>query len=285
MVKKMKRSSEYNTKGILYVISSPIGNLEDITFRALNTIKEVDYLFSEDTRVTKKLLTHYSIEKKLDSFHDYSDSIKEDFIISLLLNGNSVGIISDAGTPLISDPGYELVVKAKENNIKIVPIPGASASISALVMSALPVKPYLFYGFLDHKESKKKKELEELKNYPFTIIFYESPIRVYETLKDMHSIFGERKCSINREITKLYEESIDFNLSEYASLPTDLKGEMVIVVSGKDTIVDTNIPLDLNKEMKELVNNGYSIKEASKILSSKYNIKSSEIYNDYVKVK
>jgi len=278
----MKRSSMYETSGILYVISSPIGNLKDITFRAIETIKEVDYLFSEDTRVTSKLLTHFDINRTLDSFHDYSDKEKENYIMDLLTSGKKVGIISDCGTPLINDPGYELVKRCVDNNIKVVPIPGASASLASIVMSGLPVKPYMFYGFLDHKESKKIKELEELKDYPVTIVYYESPNRIHETIKDMYKVFGDRKCALLREITKMYEEAIHFNLSEYDMLPADLKGEMVIVVEGKNKEI-VNEEIDVNKEMDRLIKDGFSVKEASKMLSSKAIMKSSDIYNEYIR--
>ena len=285
MVRMMKRSSESNYNNQLYIISSPIGNLKDITFRAIETIKEVDYLFCEDTRVTSKLLNAYGIKREIDSYHDHSSSEKEDYIISLLLKGYNVGIISDAGTPIISDPGFELVKKAKENGIKVSPIPGASASIAAITMAALPMKPYLFYGFLNHKESLKIKELESLKDYPFSICFYESPLRIKETIKDMYKVFKDRKCVILREITKMYEESIDLNLSEWNMLDDDLKGEMVIVVEGKTKDNSDNESIDLIKSMDELIKSGLSLKEASKVLSGKINMKSSDIYNEYLRSK
>jgi len=283
MVKMMKRSSEFENRGKLYVISSPIGNLKDITLRALETLKEVEYLFSEDTRVTKKLLSSYSISRSLNSFHDYSDDKKEDYIMSLLLSGHDCGIISDCGTPLISDPGFELVKRCTEEGIKIVPVPGASASVAALTMSGLNVKPYMFYGFLDHKESKKIKELEKLKDYDFTIIFYESPLRVNETIKDIFEVFGDRKCALLREITKMYEEAIYFNLSEYKDIPIDLKGEMVIVVSKKEDDDKEETIIDTNEEMNKLIKDGFSVKEASKNLGLRLNKKSSDIYNEYIR--
>jgi len=282
----MKRSSEYNN-GTLYLISTPIGNLADISERAKDLIEHVDYLFCEDTRVSAKLLTFLGISRHLDSFHDYSDESKEDYIISLLLNNKTVGLISDSGTPVISDPGFELVRKARLNNIKVSPIPGASAQVSALISSGLPSKPYLFYGFLDHKLSNKKKELETLKNYPFTLVFYESPLRINETIKIMYEVFNDRSAVLYREITKLYEESIDFNLSEYDIFPKDLKGEMVLVVSGYNELENKTLEndIDLKDEIDKLIKDGLSLKEASKIVGSKLNQKSSEIYNNYLRLK
>ncbi|MBP5343032.1 16S rRNA (cytidine(1402)-2'-O)-methyltransferase [bacterium] len=278
----MIRSSELTKTGCIYLISSPIGNLNDITFRALDIIKNVDYLFCEDTRVTSKLLKHYDIERALDSYHDFSSKEKEDYILDLLEKGHSVGIISDSGTPIISDPGYEVVSRAKSEGFRIIPIPGPSASIAAVTMSALPIKPYLFYGFLDHKASKKRKELENLKSYEFTICIYESPQRIHETLRIMYEVFGNRKVSLLREITKLYEESIDFYLEEYSSLPQDLKGEMVIVCEGRK-IEKNNI--DLFSEMNIILKDGLSLKEASKMLASKTGLKASDIYNEYLRRK
>ena len=241
----MIRSSELETKNALYIISSPIGNMKDITLRALDTIKEVDYLFCEDTRVTSKLLAHYNIERNLDSYHDFSSKEKEDYIIGLLHEGKNIGIISDSGTPIISDPGFELVKRAKGEGFKVVPIPGASASTASIVMSGLPVKPYMFYGFLDHKPSKKRKELEALKNYETTIIFYESPLRIHETLKIMYDVFGKRDCVLLREITKMYEESIDFSLDEYESLPDR---EAFLAEARSESLLWTIIEIEYNTE-------------------------------------
>lgn len=280
----MKRSSDIKEKNGLYLISSPIGNMKDISLRAIETLKSLDYLFCEDTRVTKKLLVAYDINVKTDSYHDYSDEEKENKIISLLKEGYNVGLISDCGTPVISDPGFEVVKKAIEENIKVIPIPGASAQVSALISSGIEPKPYLFYGFLDHKKEKKLKELDLLKEYPFTMVFYESPQRINETIALMYKTLGSRKAFIFREITKMFEEGISFDLTEYKSLPTDLKGEMVIVVAGKKK-EDNQSNIDLNQEMNKIINDGFSVKEASKMLAEKYNLKSSDIYNNYERSK
>lgn len=279
----MKRTSEFVSKNALYLISSPIGNLSDISSRALDTLKIVDYLFCEDTRKTSILLNSYKIEKTLDSYHDFSDKAKEDKIISLLKEGYNVGLISDCGTPIISDPGYEVVRRSIDENIRVIPIPGVTAEVSALTVSTLPPKPYLFYGFLDHKKSKRIKEMESLKDYPFTTVFYESPQRINETISEFYSVFKDRKASLSREITKLYEETIYFNLSEYDKIPLDLKGEMVLVIEGKSDAINNNV--DIIQEMNKIIRDGYSVKEASKILKERTGLSSSYIYNEYQKVK
>lgn len=282
----MKRSSDFNSKGKLYLITTPIGNLGDFSERAIDTLKSLDFLFCEDTRVTKKLLTHFNISLETDSYHDHSDSKKEDKIIDMLKSGMNVGLVSDAGTPIISDPGYEIVRRAVNEEITVIPIPGVTAQVTALTVSTIAPKPYMFYGFLSQEDKKRKDELESLKNYPYTIVFYESPHRIYSFVKEMYNVFGDRFVTISREMTKIYEETIYFNLSEYESLPENLKGEMVIVVEGyKEENNKKDITMDeLMDEMKSLIkSDNYSTKEASKIIASKYKMKSSDLYNEYIR--
>lgn len=284
MVKRMKRTSEIKTTNALYVIATPIGNLSDISLRALSTLKSLDFLYCEDTRKTAKLLSHYDISLPTDSYHDYSDQEKEDKIISLLKMGKNVGLVSDCGTPIISDPGYEVVRRVIKEGIRVIPIPGASAQVEAMILSALPPKPYLFYGFLDHNEKKRKEELSSLKDYPFTMVFYESPLRLKSTLRAMNETMGDREVSIAREITKIYEETIYLSLSEYNEVPDDLKGEMVIVLSGKKEEV-APIIIDYISEMNTILRDGTSLKEASKMLAKKTGRKASDIYNEYIREK
>ena len=282
----MKRSSDFNSKGKLYLITTPIGNLGDFSERAIETLKSLDFLFCEDTRVTKKLLTHFNISLETDSYHDHSDSKKEDKIIDMLKSGMNVGLVSDAGTPIISDPGYEIVRRAVNEEITVIPIPGVTAQVTALTVSTIAPKPYMFYGFLSQEDKKRKDELESLKNYPYTIVFYESPHRIYSLVKEMYNVFGDRFVTISREMTKIYEETIYFNLSEYESLPENLKGEMVVVVEGyKEENNKKYITIDeLMDEMKSLIKSDkYSTKEASKIIASKYKMKSSDLYNEYIR--
>ena len=280
----MKRTSEFKSKGKLYLISTPIGNLGDFSERAITTLKSLDKLYAEDTRVTSKLLSHYDISLPLDSFHDFSDDSKIEKIVDEINGGMTLGLVSDCGTPIISDPGYELVRRLINEEIKVIPIPGASAQVTALTMSTLPPKPYLFYGFLSQNKTKRMEELEELSVYPFTMVFYESPHRIHETLKEMYKAFGNRQVSLSRELTKLYEETLYFNLSEYEEVDPDLKGEMVLVVEGKTREKEEKSIDEILILLEELIKNeNISVKDASKKLSKMYNFKASEIYNLYVR--
>lgn len=287
MVKTMKRTSEFKNNGEFYLISTPIGNLSDMSERMVETLKSLDFLYCEDTRVTKKLLTYLKIDKlSVDSYHDHSSDDKIDKIVEKINSGLKVGLVSDAGTPIISDPGYEVVKRLIDEDIRVIPIPGITAEVTALTLSSLPPKPYMFYGFLSQNDKKRKEELKSIKDYPFTIIFYESPFRVKNTIKEMYEILGERKASLSRELTKIYEETIYLNLSEYNELDENLKGEMVIVVDG-NKCVKKDISLDeAIKLMDELIKKeNLSIKDASKIIALNYDLKSSDLYNEYVRVK
>lgn len=279
----MKRSNDFIKDSALYLISSPIGNLNDLSKRQIETLNLVDYLFCEDTRKTSILLKSLEISKPLDSYHDHSTIDKENKIISLIKEGYNVGLISDCGTPIISDPGFEVVRRCIDEDIRVIPIPGVTALITALTISSLPPKPFLFYGFLDKKKSKMEKELESIKDYPFSIIFYESPLRINDTLKVMFEVLGDRKVSVSRELTKYYEETIYLSLSEYNEFPVDLKGEMVIVLEGLKENINKNI--DIIKEMDKIIKEGYSIMDASKILKNRTGLSKNYIYNEYIKEK
>lgn len=279
----MKRSNDFVKDSALYLISSPIGNLNDLSKRQIETLNLVDYLFCEDTRKTSILLKSLEITKPLDSYHDHSTIDKENKIISLIKEGYNVGLISDCGTPIISDPGFEVVRRCIDEDIRVIPIPGVTALITALTISSLPPKPFLFYGFLDKKKSKMIKELESIKDYPFSVIFYESPLRINDTLKVMFEVLGDRKVSVSRELTKYYEETIYLSLSEYNEFPIDLKGEMVIVLEGLKENINKNI--DIIKEMDKIIKEGYSIMDASKILKNRTGLSKNYIYNEYIKEK
>ena len=196
----------YDNSPTLYLIPTPIGNLDDISIRCLNTLKEVDVIFSEDTRVTSLLLSHFEISKKLVSSHSYNEDVTSNKLIEYLKDGKNVGLVSDRGTPVISDPGYKLAKAAIDNNFNVVALPGTTAFVPALIASGLNPQPFLFFGFLSNKSSKRKKELETLKDYPYTLIFYEAPHRLLETLDDMKDVLGNRKICISREISKKFEE-------------------------------------------------------------------------------
>jgi 16S rRNA (cytidine1402-2'-O)-methyltransferase len=231
----MKSPSPNSTKGSLYIVSTPIGNREDITLRALRILKEVDLIAAEDTRHTILLLRHFGIQTPLTSYFEGNELKKKEFILSKLKQGHRVALVSDAGTPGISDPGFRLIQTAIENQIPIVPIPGPSAVIAALSVSGLPTDAFLFKGFLPHKSKKKKDFLQQLEGIRETLIFYESPYRLSETLNNIFDILGDREMVLTRELTKIYEEVIRGKVSEIQTQIGErkLKGEITLVISGK----------------------------------------------------
>jgi len=231
----MTLHSSTPTKGTLYIVSTPIGNREDITLRALRILKEVDLIAAEDTRHTGLLLRHFGIQTPLTSYFEGNESRKKELILSKLTQGERVALVSDAGTPGISDPGFRLIQTAIEHRIPMVPIPGASAVITALSVSGLPTDAFVFRGFLPHKGKKRRNLLEELANARETLIFYESPHRISETLKDIYEVLGDRKIVLTRELTKIYEEVLRGKVSEIQLQIGDrkLKGEITLVISGK----------------------------------------------------
>jgi len=221
--------------GILYIVSTPIGNREDITLRALRILKEVDLIAAEDTRHTSLLLRHFGIQTPLTSYFEGNELKKKEFILSKLKQGDQIALVSDAGTPGISDPGFRLIQTAIENQIPIIPIPGPSAVIAALSISGLPTDAFLFKGFLPHKSKKKRDLLKQLGEVRETLIVYESPHRLSETLNDIFNILGDREMVLTRELTKVYEEVIRGKVSEIQSQIGErkLKGEITLVISGK----------------------------------------------------
>lgn len=277
----MKQNS-YNSdiKGKLYLIPTPIGNLDDITLRALNTLKEVDIVFAEDTRETFNLLKYYNINKKIESCHKYSEMKNKEKILKILKEGKTIGFVSDRGTPLISDPGNFVVNEVIKENIPVIALPGATALIPALNMSGLDNERFLFYGFLNNKKNAAKKELNKLKDVEYTMVFYESPRRLKTTLELMFEAFGNRKISIVREISKLHEEIIRDSIENVTKIIDDIKGEIVIVVEKKKNnkleTISTNY-IELVKEMQE---EGYSKKDAIKEVSLKYNISKNKLYEE-----
>ena len=277
----MKQNSyNSNIKGKLYLIPTPIGNLDDITLRALNTLKEVDIVFAEDTRETFNLLKYYNINKKIESCHKYSEMKNKEKILKILKEGKTIGFVSDRGTPLISDPGNFVVNEVIKENIPVIALPGATALIPALNMSGLDNERFLFYGFLNNKKNMAKKELNKLKDVEYTMIFYEYPRRLKTTLELMLEAFGNRKISIVREISKLHEEIIRDSIENVTKIIDDIKGEIVIVVEKKKNnkleTISTNY-IELVKEMQE---EGYSKKDAIKEVSLKYNISKNKLYEE-----
>jgi 16S rRNA (cytidine1402-2'-O)-methyltransferase len=231
----MRSPSLNSTKGMLYIVSTPIGNREDITLRALRILKEVDLIAAEDTRHTSFLLRHFGIHTPLTSYFEGNEFKKKEFFLSKLKRGDQIALVSDAGTPGISDPGFRLIKTAIENEIPIVPIPGPSAVIAALSVSGLPTDSFLFKGFLPHKMKKRRDLLKELEDIRETLIFYESPHRISQTLKDIYEVLGDREIVLSRELTKIYEEVLRGKVTEIQSQigVRKLKGEITLLVSGK----------------------------------------------------
>ncbi|OGP94469.1 MAG: 16S rRNA (cytidine(1402)-2'-O)-methyltransferase [Deltaproteobacteria bacterium RBG_16_47_11] len=231
----MKSSSPNPTKGTLYIVSTPIGNREDITLRALRILKEVDLIAAEDTRHTLLLLKHFGIQTPLTSYFEGNELRKKEFILFKLKQGDQIALVSDAGTPGISDPGFRLIQTAIENQISIVPIPGPSAVIAALSVSGLPTDSFLFKGFLPHKSKKRRDLLRQLEEVKATLIFYESPHRLTESLRDILGVLGDREMVLTRELTKIYEEVLRGKVDEIINQIGErkLKGEMTLVISGK----------------------------------------------------
>ncbi len=221
--------------GRLYIVSTPIGNMEDITLRALRILKEVDLIAAEDTRRTGLLLKHFGIEKPLTSYFEGNELKKRELILERLKEGKRVALVSEAGTPGVSDPGFRLIQLAIERRIPVVPVPGPSAVIAALSISGLPTDSFLFKGFLPHKSKKRREVLKDLENARETIILYESPHRIHETLRDILEMLGDREMVLARELTKLYEEVVRGKVSHILNQLGDrkLKGEITLVVSGK----------------------------------------------------
>jgi len=219
----------------LYVVATPIGNLEDMTLRALRILKEVDLIAAEDTRHTGLLLKHFGIETPLTSYFQGNESKKKEYILSRLNEGHSVALVSDAGTPGISDPGFRLIQVAIQNQVPVIPIPGPSAVIAALSVSGLPTDAFLFRGFLPHKSKKRRDLLSEIEGARETVIFYESPHRIAETLQDIFDVLGDREIVLTRELTKVYEEILRGRVSEVQNQikGRTLKGEITLLISGK----------------------------------------------------
>ncbi|OGW38213.1 MAG: 16S rRNA (cytidine(1402)-2'-O)-methyltransferase, partial [Nitrospirae bacterium RBG_13_39_12] len=267
-------------KGNLYIVSTPIGNLEDITLRALRILKEVDIIAAEDTRHSLKLLNHYGISKQLISYWGEREKAKTLEILKRLNNGQSVALISDAGTPGISDPGSVLIKKAIEDNIRVFSIPGPSALIAALSLSGLPINEFVFIGFLPPKKSQRQKILKDLSLEFRTLIFYEAPHRIIETLTDMKDIFLEREAVLAREITKIHEEVLRSTISEILSKleETKIAGEYIIIIDGKteDIKPTTN---DMLSEISYLMKKGLGRKEAVKKIAEAYGLSKKELYN------
>lgn len=271
-----------NSNGKLYICPTPIGNLEDITLRVLRILKEVDLIAAEDTRRTIKLLNHYDIKKPLTSYHEHNKTGKGKFLIEKLKNGENIALVSDAGMPGISDPGEDLIKEAIDNNIDIVVLPGPSASITALVLSGLPTSKFVFLGFLSNKKKDRIRELEDLKYEEKTLILYESPYRLMDLLKDILKTLGNRKISISKELTKIYEDTyrgyVEGAIERYKG--GNIKGEYVLTIQGQEEEEKPMEEISIKDEIKDLLEEGYTNKEAILKISRERNIPKNLVYKE-----
>lgn len=274
----------YDKSPTLYLIPTPIGNMDDITLRAVKILNEVSVVFSEDTRVTGLLLKHLNLKKKLLSSHVFNEEKNEKRLLEYFEDKQDVGLVTDRGTPVISDPGYVLARYAIQSGYNVVGLPGATALIPALIMSGIKPMPFTFYGFLDSKESQRKKELLKLKSKEETLIFYEAPHRISKTLGNILEIFGNRNISISREISKRYEEVYRGLVSEVIKEVVDVKGEIVVVVEG-NTEIDSYDDLDVVTQVNLFIEEGLPVMEAIKKVSKLRGLSKGEIYSKYHNIK
>ena len=275
-------------KGILYLVATPIGNLEDITLRAIKILKNVDIIAAEDTRHTLKLLNYLNIKKPLISYYKEIEKVKSEILINKLLDGKNIALVSDAGTPGISDPGEEIVKEAIANNIEIHPIPGACAFINALICSGINSKEFIFVGFLSTNNKNKKEKLEELKNENKTLILYEAPHKINSTLKCMLEILGNRSITLAREISKIHEEFIRGKIEEILEKTQDIKGEYVIIVEGtskKDEKKEFLNTLSLEEHYNYYLNQKMDNKEIIKRIAKDRDTNKNVIYQYFLKNK
>lgn len=284
---KTQQSYAETNVGTLYLVPTPIGNLDDMTFRAVNTLKEVDLVACEDTRVTQKLLNHFDIDVSKMSYHEHNIHTQTQELIRELLNGKDIAQVSDAGMPSISDPGVELVAAAVAVDIPVVPLPGANAAVTALIASGLAPQPFTFYGFLSRKKSDLNAELVDLKDKTETIVFYESPHRLTQFLKELVNVFGEeRKVVLAREVTKRYEEFIRGTAKEVLDWAdeTQLRGEFVVMVAGNDDIEEEiyweNWTVLEHIDYK-MTYEKMSSKDAIKAVAKERNVPKREVYAEY----
>ncbi len=274
-------------EGKLYLVATPIGNLEDITLRALRILKQVDMIAAEDTRQTLKLLNHFEITKPLISYYRHNETQKIDLIIQKLQEGQTIALVSDAGTPAISDPGEELVKKAIEKKIQVIPIPGACAAITALIASGQDTKQFLFLGFLPLNKKYRQKVLEEIQNAKQTCILYEAPHKLLTTLKDLKERIGNRKVVLARELTKIHEEFLKGTIAELLEKVTNPRGEYVLIMEGMDTNTDKSekLLLTMEEQYKIYEEKGYDKKEIIKKIARDKQVTKNEIYQHFLRKK
>ena len=271
--------------GILYVVATPIGNLEDITLRAIRVLQEVDLIAAEDTRHTLKLLNHLDISKPLISYHRHNEDVKSDILIEKLKEGKNIALVSDAGTPGICDPGEEIIKKCIELEINVVPIPGACAMINSLICSGISTKEFTFLGFLPLNKKLRKNKLDEIEKSNKTIIIYEAPHKLQTTLKDLQTILtDERKIVLAREVTKIHEEFIRENIENLIEKTQNIKGEIVLIIEGNNNIVEENKlnSLSLEEHYKFYEDQGFSKKDIIKKIAKDRNVNKDNIYKKFI---
>ena len=269
--------------GTLYLVATPIGNLEDITLRAIRILKEVDLIAAEDTRHSLKLLNHLEISKPLFSYHRHNEEMKSDYLIEKLLNGENIALITDAGTPAISDPGEFIVKRAIENNIDIVPIPGCCALINALICSGFDTKEFVFYGFLPLNKKLRSGKFEELKKEKKTIILYEAPHKIITTLNDIYKNIGDVNIVLARELTKIHESFLRGKVSELIEQMENIKGEMIILIEGNQDVDDEEKEsLSIEDQYELYKKEGLSKNEIIKKIAKNNGVKKNEIYMQFI---
>lgn len=280
----IRQKSFENEKATLYVVATPIGNLEEMTPRALHILESVDVIAAEDTRNTLKLLNYFGIRTRLIAHHQHNEEQSANGLLELLRQGKNVAVVSDAGYPLISDPGSVVAKKVMEEGFNVVPISGSNAMLNALVASGMNTRHFLFYGFLKAQEKERIRELHELKYYPFTIVFYEAPHRIEKMLKSCLEVFGNRQICLARELTKKNEEFIRGTIEEVLEIVDDIKGEMVVVIEGcseeKKPGEDQASPL-VHEQIKTYIDGGLTTNEAIKRVAKELGLSKNDLYKEY----
>jgi 16S rRNA (cytidine1402-2'-O)-methyltransferase len=274
--------------GALYVVATPIGNMADITFRAIQTLKEVALIAAEDTRHTKRLLDHYAIRNRMVSLHEHNETRRTGMLVKRLKGGESIAVVSDAGTPTLSDPGYRLIREAIAAEIRIVPIPGASAALTSLCASGLPTDAYVFIGFVPRKEGKRRKTLKSLIAEKKTLVFYESPKRIQALINDLIDTLGDRRGVLSREMTKRHEEFLRGNLSEIFDVLSErpeVKGECTLVVEGGTEKEIPSAEAIREELFQGLHRDGIRLSSLVKSMADRYGLPKKQIYNEALKVK
>lgn len=280
----IRQKSFENEKATLYVVATPIGNLEEMTPRAIHVLESVDVIAAEDTRNTLKLLNYFGIRTRLIAHHQHNEEQSANGLLELLRQGKNVAIVSDAGYPLISDPGSVVAKKVMEKGFNVVPISGSNAMLNALVASGMNTRHFLFYGFLKAQEKERIRELHELKYYPFTIVFYEAPHRIEKMLKSCLEVLGNRQICLARELTKKHEEFIRGTIEEVLEIVDDIKGEMVVVIEGcseeKNPGEDQASPL-VHEQIKTYIDGGLTTNEAIKRVAKELGLSKNDLYKEY----